>query len=366
MPWVGAKAKGLVLDLAAGPGFCCDQSKPQPRQDAMKATVVASMRNEGPFIVEWVAWYRMLGFDRVLVVTNDCTDRSPALLQALQTAGWVQHLDVVVPQGSQIVAAKLKEARRHKAVTQADWVLVCDVDEFLVVHKGAGLLADLTGAGPPWAFLGMAIAWRVFGSGGRETFDDMPVHRQFLSALRANRPLSAFVKTLYRAPRWFRVMGEHGPRQFKPEKAEIGQGGNVWVTAAGRPVPSWQPDGDYLRYLPGDLVSHQGAQMNHYMLRSEETYSLKAGTLAPASGNPRYDDGYHRAANHGDVIDASALKYRAAFDALQAEAMALPGVRRLHHLCCADHLTAIAVKTGRAPEDDPRIARHLALAEAAE
>ena len=50
----------------------------------MRVTVVASMRNEGPFIVEWVTWYRMLGFSDVVVVTNNCTDRSPELLDALQ------------------------------------------------------------------------------------------------------------------------------------------------------------------------------------------------------------------------------------------------------------------------------------------
>ena len=65
----------------------------------MRATVVCSMRNEGPFIVEWVAWYRMLGFTDVLIITNDCTDHSPQLLAALAAAGWVTHLDCPVLPG---------------------------------------------------------------------------------------------------------------------------------------------------------------------------------------------------------------------------------------------------------------------------
>ena len=50
------------------------------------------MRNEGPFIVEWLCWYRMLGFNHAVVVTNNCTDHSPQLLDALQNAGLVHHI----------------------------------------------------------------------------------------------------------------------------------------------------------------------------------------------------------------------------------------------------------------------------------
>lgn len=68
------------------------------------------MRNEGPFIVEWVSWYRMLGFE-VLVVTNDCTDHSVELLQALQAAGWLHH------QGHAPEAASRPSGRPTEACT---------------------------------------------------------------------------------------------------------------------------------------------------------------------------------------------------------------------------------------------------------
>jgi hypothetical protein len=327
----------------------------------LNATVVASMRNEGPFIVEWLCWYRMLGFARALVVTNGCTDRSPQLLDALAAAGWAEHLVHEVRRGQRITRAKLKAARRHPAVTKADMVFVCDVDEFLVIHCGAGRLADLIAAVPP--FLGMAIHWRIFGSDGQQAFVDAPVHRQFFTALGPERNLSGFIKTLYRHPRWFAEMGEHGPRRYKPHKAAFGAGEAIWVSAGGQVVPQWQPEGDYVRFLPAEVARHVGAQVNHYMIRSEESFSLKAGTLAPVSLTPRYDAAYHDRAMRRDARDVSALRYEAAFDAVWAEAMALPGVRRLHHLCCADHLTAIALKAGRDPAGDPRIAAHLALAE---
>jgi len=327
------------------------------------------MRNEGPFIVEWVAWYRRLGFTDIVVVTNNCTDRSPELLDALQAAGWVHHIRHDVPAGQPITAQKLAAARRHPAVRKAAWVMVADVDEFLVVHRGNGKLADLVNAhrladGTP-AYLGMSINWRVFGSDGVVPFRDAPVHRQFFGACSQARSLSCFVKSVFRAPRWFLALGEHGPRKLSLARARRvwGDPGMVWITPAGEPVPKWHPKGDYLRRLTPAQTSHAVAQINHYMIRSVESYSLKKGTLSPVALSNRYTPGYFARASHADEIDDCALRHQGEFDALFQAAMALPDVARLHHLCCADHLQMIAARAGRRIEDDPRHAAHLAQAD---
>lgn len=323
----------------------------------MRVTVVASMRNEGPFIVEWVSWYRMLGFTNVLVLTNDCTDRSPELLDALEAAGWVTHLRCEIPEGKRITPRKLATAMQHKVVRRADWLLVCDVDEFLVIHKGSGQISELIGTEPgDVPFVAMALNWRVFGSCGMEQFEDRPVHQQFLNGLPLNRSLSCQIKVLHRQPRWFRSLGEHGPHRW--DLARYGRSpddaGMYMVNAAGQTVPGWNPDGHYMRRLPRPLPTHEVAQMNHYMLRSRETFSLKYGTRAPVSSNLRYTDTYRRRADAVPEPDHSALRYSSAFADLYAQAMALPDVARLHALCCADHLRLIAEKHGRDVRDDPR------------
>ena len=149
----------------------------------MRSTVIASMRNEGPFLVEWVTWYRLLGFTDILIVTNDCTDPSPALLAALQAEGWVRHLDVTIPPGRRITPTKLAAAKRHPTVRQADWVFTCDVDEFLVIHAGEGKLADLL-AVPGRPVLGISVNWRHFGADGQTAWQDGLVHRLHLAELR--------------------------------------------------------------------------------------------------------------------------------------------------------------------------------------
>jgi hypothetical protein len=317
---------------------------------SLRATVVCSMRNEGPFIVEWVSWYRMLGFTDIVVITNDCTDHSPALLDALQAAGWLHHVRKDIPPGEKITGQKLAVAHGHPAVLAADWVMVCDVDEFLVIHRGQGLLADLLAPhlapdGTP-GFLGMSVNWRVFGSDGQDAFVDQPVHRQFFRACGAEHRLSCSVKSIHRRPDWFAALGEHGPRGLSLDRVGQVWGGPglVWITPDGSPVPEWHPDGDYLRTLPRRLVSHAVAQINHYIVRSAETFSLKAGTLSPVARKDRYRPHYFAEANEGQEQDDSALRYRAGFDRVHAMAMALPDIARLHALCCDDHRRMIAEK----------------------
>ncbi|MDO8884655.1 glycosyltransferase family 2 protein [Pseudotabrizicola sp.] len=328
----------------------------------MRFTVVSSVRNEGPFLVEWVAWYRRLGFTDIVVVTNDCTDHSPALLDALAPMG-VTHLRHDVPDRTNICARKLEAAKALPQVSEADWVLVCDVDEFLVIHRGTGRIDDLI---PPNAdFLGMAINWRVFGTSGRVAWQDGLTHRQFLSTSESQDFPSTWVKTIHAHPGWFRRLAEHGPKRLLPRRASRwGQPGMRWVNADGEDLPEWQPGGDYLRRVPMNRVSHATAQMNHYMIRSEESFRLKKGTLSSVAGKDRYTDGFFDRYNRNEVPDDSALLHARAFDDVHAAMMALPGVTRLHHLCCADYVAQLAAKAGLRAEDDPRHAHHLALANA--
>jgi hypothetical protein len=43
------------------------------------------MKNEGPFILEWLAWHRAIGVQDFLIYTNDCTDGTDTFLMLLQT-----------------------------------------------------------------------------------------------------------------------------------------------------------------------------------------------------------------------------------------------------------------------------------------
>ena len=60
--------------------------------DDMRITAVTCVKNEGPFLLEWIAFNRLIGVTDFLFYSNDCSDATDRLLDALQVRGIVQHL----------------------------------------------------------------------------------------------------------------------------------------------------------------------------------------------------------------------------------------------------------------------------------
>jgi len=73
--------------------------KSPPKAEAMvtaplkneRITIVTTMKNEGPFILDWLAYHRAIGVTDVLVYTNDCTDGTDDFLKLLAQKGLVTH-----------------------------------------------------------------------------------------------------------------------------------------------------------------------------------------------------------------------------------------------------------------------------------
>jgi hypothetical protein len=329
-------------------------------EQAEKFLVFAGMRNEGPFIVEWVSWYRMLGFE-VLIGINDCTDHSPALLRRLAEEGWCQVFEHHLRVGSSPKVSAHRAMRKHPAVAATDWLLICDVDEFLVLRQGDGTIGsflDRMGRG----FLGMAFHWKCFGNGGHKTYADGLVHEQFLTCGPGQRGPNAMFKTLIHKPLRFRRYSDHSPFEFDGTWGALPD--NI-VDSEGRPIMRFLTDEQPIRFTETEDITHKNAQMNHYVIRADESFDLKRGTKSATAMKDRYTEHFYRQRNRNEKRDLSALSYRDRFAPFYAATMALPGVRRLHHLCCADYVVRLCAKQGRRAEDDRRWQTHIAAAEGA-
>lgn len=316
------------------------------------------MKNEGPFIVEWVSWYRMLGF-KVLVATNDCTDHSPALLDALEAHGWLTHVRHEPPPDKHPKLWAYRTGRLHPLAAEADWVLICDVDEFLVLHA-ADTIQAFIGDGER-DFLGMAFSWRCFGTSGRKRYQDGLVHRQFTRCGPVDMTPNGQFKSLFRKPRAWGTWSDHTPLRYKG--GTWGQDGNHWLNSAGEHIARFD-DGDNhpIRHLWPKERSHMAAQMNHYILRADESFDLKRGIPSPSAGKDRYTPHFYKVHNRNGYKDESALRFTKRLQEVHAEAMALPEVARLHHLCCMDYLARICAHQGKDVETDERWALHKAAA----
>ena len=234
--------------------------------------LVATMRDEGPFIPEWVAFHRAIGFTDILVCTNDCADGSPLLLDRMARLGLLTHLRSTpsTPREAQIVAYTLAAA--HPLAAAADWAMVLDADEILNVHVGDGSVGALVDAVP--GATAICVNWRLFGSSGHERWSSDLVTERFTRAAPLAHGVNWPYKTLFtRLDAYGCKLLSHYPRFPKPDALA----GLRYVDGGGRALPSWYFDESrdgFLQSEPG-TVDWRLAQVNHYNTRSRDDYFAK-------------------------------------------------------------------------------------------
>lgn len=236
-----------------------------------RAAIVTTMKNEGPFILEWLAYHRAIGFDDILVYTNDCTDGTDTMLQLLERKGIVQHRENrfremdMPPQH-----AALQSAEREPVIKSAKWVTCIDVDEYINIKTGDGTLDALFDAVPDANMI--AMTWRLFGNGDVRDYVDRPITEQFLRCAPefARKPHQAWgFKTLFQNIGLFKKLGVHRPKGLNPQLWEEIN----WVNGSGKPLPremyrnGWRSTIETYGY---DLI-----QLNHYAVRSAESFLVK-------------------------------------------------------------------------------------------
>jgi len=302
----------------------------------MRITAVTCVKNEGPFLIEWIAYNRLIGVTDFLFYSNDCTDGTDTLLDALADRGIVKHLPNPA-EGRAYQMEALKDARKHKIVRKADWVWVSDVDEFLNIHVGGGSIGELIAAcGNPHA---ISVTFQFFANDGIEAFRDNPVISQFT---RTHNPdiwtdqTAIEVKTLFRRDFPLSYIGAHRPFIKKDLAKEARP---YWTDGAGREV-QWKfraaANKNRMRKFPA-RGAREFATLNHYALRSLDSYIVKNDRGDVNREQRAFDDSYWRERNDGGWQESSIKRH---LTGLKKEIKALtsdPETARLHKECVAKH-----------------------------
>jgi hypothetical protein len=58
----------------------------------VKITAVTTQKNEGAFLLEWIAYHKIIGFTDIVILSNDCEDGSDEMLDHLSKSGEIIHL----------------------------------------------------------------------------------------------------------------------------------------------------------------------------------------------------------------------------------------------------------------------------------
>ena len=263
-------------------------------------TVITTFKNEAPYILEWVAHYRTLGFDNIVVYTNDCSDGTNRILRRLEELGEVTFRINNVGAGG-IHRSALRQAGNLEVVQNSDWLFVCDIDEFLNIHVGNHRVDDLIAASRPEVDA-IAIPWKIFSNNGRAILRNALVTEQFTDAELPPVEGGAtrrFVKTLFRPSDKIGRIGLHGP-VLKPEHAEA----YLWATPGDTRLSR--------QSLGGHVPPPFGigtAQLNHYAVRSVESYLLKKHRGRANHMSENLSTEYWDRWNRGGAEDRSIERY---------------------------------------------------------
>lgn len=295
----------------------------------MRITAVTCVKNEGPFLLEWIAFNRLIGVTDHLFYSNDCTDATDRLLDALAARGLVQHLPNPA-QGRNYQMEALKDAAHQAVVQNADWLWVADVDEFLNIHVGDHSIPALIDAcGDPQA---ISVHFQFFANDDIETFEDRPVIAQFT---RSHNPdiwcgeTAQEVKSLIRQDFPLQYYGAHRPffRKSLPKHRRP-----AWTDGSGRPVPHRflvAANPRRIRKFPA-RGARGHATLNHYALRSLDSYLVKNDRGDVNRENRDFDDTYWRERNDPAYRDTSIHRYLPALKSALDDLKSDPEIAALH------------------------------------
>lgn len=307
----------------------------------MKVTAVTCVKNEGPFLIEWIAFNRIIGVTDFLFYSNDCSDATDRLLDRLEEHGVVLHLPNPA-EGRNYQMEALKDASHRPFLRDADWMWVTDVDEFLNIRTGEGTIPELIEAcANP---ICISLHFQFFGSCDVETYVDRPVIAQFL---RSHNPdiwtdqTAIEVKSLIRNDFPIHHLGAHRPtlrRDLPPDYRPL------WTDGSGRQVPDAflrQSNKRRMRKFPAQ-GARELATLNHYALRSLDSYLVKNDRGDVNRKDRSFDTSYWRERNDDSYFDDSILRYLPRLETEMARLLALPGIADLHDEAVRLHRATLA------------------------
>lgn len=306
---------------------------------------VTCQRNDGPYLLEWVAHHLAAGFDHVLVFSHDCDDGSDGLLDALAKTGRVSHVHFT-PEGERSVQWQaMKLADRHPLVKAASWMMFFDCDEFLCLTPPLTSVQDLIQDTQADA---IPLRWRFFGHNGQVDWSEGITPDRFTRAAPRDVTLPAghFFKTLFR-PSAFQKTGVHRPKSRKGETP-------LWMQAGGAPLPTVFAGDDQRINLFGIPTGPEKAWLNHYSVRSASEFLLKQLRGLPNRSDKALDLGYWAERNFNTEAATEILPMLPATKAVMADLLGNPAVAQAQAATIAHHKARLAALL-----DDPAAARRL-------
>ncbi|WP_415821444.1 glycosyltransferase family 2 protein [Bordetella tumbae] len=229
----------------------------------------AIFKNEDAYVLEWLAFHKIVGFSQFLIADNGSTDLTRQILSILQRHEPITLVDYpdqpdVRPQlGAYNLLTKMCPA-------DIDAIAFVDADEFITPMEGTeSVVPKLTELFSDPGVGGLALNWACFGSGGQRFWEEGLVIERFLR------------RSLVKFP-----VNQHYKAVIRPTNLDH------WAT----PHHAVLKSGRYVDVLGNDLVCRDGRldslsknvvwsniRINHYVVKSFEEFVLRKSPKGSAT-----------------------------------------------------------------------------------
>jgi hypothetical protein len=253
-------------------------AKPSP---AWYLSAMAVIKDEAPYLDEWLAFCLLEGVEHVLLYDNNSTDDSREVLRPWVEAGFVELFDWPLhwKSGSQ-TKAYLDALRRLRGRTR--WAAFIDPDEYLFSPTGKPLPAVLKRYE---RHAGVIVNWQCYGTSSHKIRPAGLTIESYTRRARTGWARNRRVKTIVdpmlavapEGSHLFKVQPGHAlvTEDFKPVRVVRSANGRRRLRHLAALLP-YLPFDPYSKISPSPRqVSVSELRINHYVTRSEEELSFK-------------------------------------------------------------------------------------------
>lgn len=298
-----------------------------------RVMVATCMKDEGPYILEWLAWHRAIGVTDFVIFTNDCTDGTIELLDRLHDMGEVTHIPnpALATGGASLQPIALEYTHHLRHFREADFVISMDVDEFINVRIGEGKLSDLFST--VGAFDCLSMTELNHGSNGHKEFDKgwvtdlFPGHE---SETPGDRRAKHGVKSIVRLSDRVKRIRNHRPDFCDDAKPAL------WVDGSGRHTSVFEDDATQNGFDCRGTYDY--VSLEHYPLKSVDSYLIKMSRGDVVVAKKQVSRAYWRKRNRSSEMTSTYPKQTAMAREYHDEVFGCDEeLMKIHDACCNAH-----------------------------
>ena len=211
---------------------------------AHRLAVCAIFKNEAPWLREWIAYHRdVLGVTRFYLYNNESTDEYQEVLRPFIEGGLVELLEWDSADPSHLAVGDFMDAPwsgaqlgayndclKKRALGQAQWVAMIDIDEFIVPVDGVKAFYKVLSRAEKHGKGTVSLEWRTFGTSEvEELVEGELLIEKLTRRARDDHPANGAVKSIHRPEAvdfcLVHIAGKlkpnFGAKTFKPNVARL-------------------------------------------------------------------------------------------------------------------------------------------------